>query len=180
MSVTVRYLWLFLAVSVIFAGPRLVQAETIGWQEAVARLAHERTRAETCTRLLKRHADEAAVSRGELAYGESKAEVDAVIAGLVVALAKDSEPPSLPDLEGRLERGVKGREAICEQAAALLPDTVGERSLIIPLLVAALPPLILAFKEIYLEGPEQDRLTQETIRTQLEATTWPAFAAIEP
>jgi hypothetical protein len=43
----------------------LAQAEQpIGWQEAVARLAGERTKAETCARLLKQYGDKAAVAQG--------------------------------------------------------------------------------------------------------------------
>ena len=95
------------------------------WPEAVAALAAERTRAETCGRLLKRHAgdDAAALSRGELAYAAAKADVDAVIAGLIVVLAQRGTPPDLPDLEARLTRGVQAREAFCRQVIALVPQT---------------------------------------------------------
>src|SRR5215510_15040392 len=89
--------------------PAVVQAQTMHWPEAVAALAAERTRAETCVRLLKRHAggDAAALSRGELAYAAAKADVDAVIAGLIVVLAQQGTPPDLADLEARLTRGVQ-------------------------------------------------------------------------
>src|SRR4051794_30168182 len=82
------------------------EAPAIGWQEAVARLAAERTRAETCAAVLKKYGDEAAKTKGALAYGEAKAEVDGVIGGLTVALARGTEPGSLPDLEDRLKKGV--------------------------------------------------------------------------
>jgi hypothetical protein len=39
----------------------------IGWQEAVARLAGERTRAEACAGLLRRYGDEAAKAQGQVA-----------------------------------------------------------------------------------------------------------------
>jgi hypothetical protein len=163
-------------------GCGLAHAEGIGWQEAVARLAGERTKAETCVRLLKTHGNEAAISRGDLTYGEAKAEVDAVIAGLIVALAKDEEPATLPDLETRLERGIKGREAFCEQAKPLVPDASGEKNVIVDLVSGALGPLIKAVKEIYLsareDANERDRLTLLTIQNQLEATKSPAFAEI--
>lgn len=168
-------IWLSL---VLLASPGLTQAESIGWQEAVARLAHERTRAQTCVRLLKTFADEGALSRGDRTYGEAKAEVDAVIAGLIVALVKDEEPQSLPDLETRLERGVKGREALCGQVEPLVPDTTGERNVIADLVGGALGPVIEAVKEIYFHAEEADRLTRLTIQNQLEATKWPAFAEI--
>jgi hypothetical protein len=174
------YLRWWIWIMACLGGAGIAQAETIGWQEAVARLAAERTRAETCARLLKRHGDAAAVSQGDQAYGEAKAEVDAVIAGLVVALAQDEEPVSLPDLEARLQRGVTGRERFCEQVEPLVPRTSGEKNVIIPLVVAALPPLIQAVQAIYLDYRAEDRLTRKTIQTQLEATSWPAFASITP
>ena len=64
-------------------------AEAPSWQDAVAELAGERTKAETCVRLLKRNAkdDQATLDRGELSYGEAKGEMDAVIAGLITAVA---------------------------------------------------------------------------------------------
>jgi hypothetical protein len=169
-----RWIWLLVCASSV----GLAQAQTIGWQEAVARLAAERTRAETCVRLLKRHGDAAALSRGDLTYGEAKAELDAVIAGLIVALAEDEEPASLPDLEARLEIGVKGRETLCEQVKPLVPDSSGEKNVIVDLVAGALGPLIEAVKEIYLDAEAADRLTRLTIQNQLEATRWPAFAEI--
>jgi hypothetical protein len=56
--------------------PAVIRAQAMRWPEAVATLAAERTRAETCVRLLKRHAgdDAAALSRGELAYAEATSE----------------------------------------------------------------------------------------------------------
>jgi hypothetical protein len=174
-----RILGLGLLIFALLVGAGRAQAaETIGWQEAVARLAGERTKAETCTRILKQYGDPAAVSRGELTYGEAKGEVDGVIAGLIVALAKADEPASLPDLEARLQRGVEGRETVCAQAKPLVPDSSGEKNVIVDLVSGALEPLIAAVKEIYLDAKEQDRLTRLTIQNQLEATTWPAFADI--
>ena len=171
--------WLWVVVLLAVPGGTLAEtAKSIGWQEAVARLASERTRAETCASLLKRHGDQAAISRGELAYGEAKAEVDAVIAGLVVALAEDEAPASLPDLEARLRRGVTAREAFCKEVMPLVPDTTGEKGGIVDVLGEVLGPLIDAAKAIYLDFREEDRLTRKTIQTQLEATKWPAFASI--
>jgi hypothetical protein len=74
-----RWLPLFL---MCWAGPAL-SAQTINWQEAVARLAQERTQAETCARLLKKYGDAAAIDQGSLAYGKAKADYDGTIAALV-------------------------------------------------------------------------------------------------
>src|SRR4051795_9120910 len=76
----------------LLAVPAVAEAPPIGWQEAVARLAGERTRAEACAGLLLRYGDEAAKAQGGIAYGEAKAEVDGVIAGLTGALARHTEP----------------------------------------------------------------------------------------
>jgi hypothetical protein len=166
----------------LFLMPPVVPAQTMRWPEAVAALAAERTRAETCGRLLKRHAGDntAALSRGELAYAEAKADVDAVIAGLTVVLAERGNPPDLPEVEARLTRGVQAREAFCRQVIVLVPDDPGTRDILVPLLGAVLPPLLEAARTLYTGQTAQDRLLRQTIQTQLEATTWAAFADITP
>jgi hypothetical protein len=152
------------------------------WPEAVALLAAERTQAETCGRLLKCHAgnNAAELSRGELPYAEAKAEVDAVIAGLIVVLAERGTPPNLPDLEARLSRGVQACEAFCRQVMTLVPEDPGTRDLLVPLLGAVLPPRLEATRALYTSVTTQDGLTRQTIQTQLEATTWAPFAHLTP
>ena len=67
-------------------------AEEIGWQEAVTRLAYERTKAETCVKELKKYGDKAAISRGEGAFDNARDEFDPIINGLIVAVAKKISP----------------------------------------------------------------------------------------
>jgi hypothetical protein len=167
---------------VLLLVPAVVRSQTMRWPEAVAALSAERTRAETCGRLLKRHAgdDKAALSHGELAYATAKAEVDAVIAGLTVVLAQQGTPPDLPEVEARLTRGVQAREAFCTQVAALVPPEPGTRNLLVQLVGAVLPPLLEAARTLYTGTTEQDRLLRQTIQTQLEATTWTPFADLTP
>jgi hypothetical protein len=169
-------------VVVLLLMPAVVQAQTMRWPDAVAALAAERTRAETCVRVLKRHAggDTAALSRGELDYATAKADVDAVIAGLTVVLAERGNPPDLPDVEARLARGVQAREAFCQQVIALVPSDPGTRDILVPLLGAVLPPLLEAARTLYTSQTAQDRLLRQTIQTQLEATTWTPFADLKP
>jgi hypothetical protein len=172
-------LFLYLtALAVLIPHSLAAAKEPLSWQDAVGRLASERTRAETCVGLLKRHGDEAAISRGELVYGEAKAEVDAAIAGLIVTVAADGEPEALPDLERRLEKGVEGRLALCRAATALLPPAEGEKGSIFDVLGDVLSSLIEAAAAIHENYAEDGRLTRKTIQTQLEAARWPAFAAI--
>ena len=78
-----RCLLKLLALSV--AGTAL-HAQEINWQEAVARLARERTLAETCAALLKKYGNRATQARLSMTYGEAKADYDGLIAGLAVAL----------------------------------------------------------------------------------------------
>ena len=160
--------------------PASAGAQTIDWQTAVARLAAERTRAETCVGILKRHGDPAQISRGELAYGEAKAEVDAVIGALIVALAEQKPLGDPLEVEQGMSRGVAARDAFCEQAVALLPPTSGEKEGILAGLVEGVAgPLIEAVMALYGEAREDDRLRRKTIETQLEATRWPAFAQVD-
>jgi hypothetical protein len=167
---------------VLLLVPAVVRSQTMRWPDAVAVLAAERTRAETCGRLLKRHAgdDKAALSRGELAYNDAKAEMDAVIRGLTVVLAERGTPPALPDVEARLTRGVQAREAFCRQVRTLVPEDPGTRDLLVPLLGIVLPPLLDAARTLYTSVTDQDRLLRQTIQTQLEATTWTPFADLTP
>src|SRR4051794_7337742 len=184
MSAPRRYV-LVLALAGLPAGLAVAEAPSaIGWQEAVARLAGERTRAEACAGLLRRYGDEAAKAQGQIAYGEAKAEVDGVIAGLTVALAKRAEPASLPDLEGRLGREVGRLDAVCARAkAAAAPQEAGTRGgILADLATGAVKPLIEAVQALWLDArhvaAENDRLTAKTIQTQLEAATWPKFGDV--
>jgi hypothetical protein len=162
--------------------PAVVQAQTMRWPEAVAVLAAERTRAETCGRLLKRQAgtDTAALSRGALAYDHARADVDGVIAGLIVVLAQRGTPRDLADLEAQLTQGVQAREAFCTQAIALVPPDPGTRNLVVELVGAFVKPLVDAVVTVYTLKTEEDRLLRQTIQTQLEATTWAPFADLTP
>lgn len=170
-----------LALLAVLVLPGSGAARDITWQDAVAQLAAERTRAETCVTLLKRHAgeDTATLSRGELAFSEAKAEVDAVIAGLVVVLAQSGTPPDLAALEARLTRGVEARRAFCTRVESMLPENKGTKNVLVSIVGAALEPLIEAVVELYKFETEQDQLLRRTIQTQLEATRWSDFADIQ-
>jgi hypothetical protein len=166
----------------LLLAPAVVRAQAMLWPEAVAALATERTRAETCVRLLKRHAgnDAPALSRGEIDYTEAKAEVDAVIKGLIVVLAEGGTPPDLADLEMRLTRGVEAREVFCRRVIALVPPDPGTRNVLVQLVEPVLPLLKEAAHFLYSFVTKQDRLRRQTIQTQLEATQWARFADITP
>jgi hypothetical protein len=155
----------------------------ITWQEAIARLARERTVAETCAALLKKRGDPAAVDRGALAYGEAKAEYDGIIAGLIVALARRAEPITLPALQERLQCAIAKREAFCSNVRTDVPSLAsGEKGVISEILEGtikgAIGPLIDAVKTIWIRSRDDDTLMHKVIETQLEATAWRDFLAI--
>ena len=176
----VRARWWLPLVALVVAGTAL-HAEEINWQEAVARLARERTQAEACVRILKKYGDAAAIDRGSLAYANAKADYDGIIAGLTVALAQGQQPRSFPDLEGQLQRGFEEREAFCKSVQPLVPpQSSGQKGIIDEIVSGAVGPVVDAIKEIYLDAKRQDELTRKTIQTQLEATSWPAFASVTP
>jgi hypothetical protein len=155
----------------------------ISWQESVAQLARDRTTVEGYARLLKKYGDEAAIDRGSIAYGQAKAEYDGVIAGLNVALARKQKPGSLPDLQERMQRGSEKRDDFCKMAEALLPPASGQKGVlggwIGDAVKGAVDPVIGAIKDIYLRSKDDDVLLRKTIQTQLQATLWMDFEAIQ-
>jgi hypothetical protein len=157
-----------------------LQAQEVSWQEAVARLARERTLAETCVTLLKKYGDAAARDRGSLAYGQAKAEYDGVIGGLVVALARKGQPESLPDLQAQLQRGFELRDAFCRSVQPLLPPSSGQKGWIADIVEGAVKPVIDALVAIWSRTRDDDALMRKTIQTQLEATSWPSFDKVAP
>jgi hypothetical protein len=108
--------------------PGLAKAADIDWPEAVDRLAHERSLAETCVASLKGHGDAQQISRGQLAYGEAKSNFDAVIAGLITALGEGETPNALPDLQSDLAQGAWSLENFCKTVSDLLPAEPGQRA----------------------------------------------------
>jgi hypothetical protein len=160
-----------------------VQAADIGWPEAVARLAGERTKAQTCASLFKRYGDKTQISTGQLAYGSAKANIDAVISGLVTVLAQKGQPDSLSSLDARLERGATELAGFCKTVAALLPDASGDRGVLVDIVKAAIEPIVKSLSEgiaaIYNDYGRAGILTRQSIQTQLEAAKWPNFADVE-
>jgi hypothetical protein len=174
--------WRWLAptfLGVVVVGTAL-HAQDINWQEAVARLARERAQVEICASVLKKHGNPSAIERGSVSYGEAKAEYDGIIAGLIVALARKEQPASLSDLQVRLQRGFDKREAFCQSAQSLIPQENGEKGIVDEIVKGAIGPIIQAVQTIYSKSKDEDTLTRKTIQTQLEATSWPAFASVSP
>ena len=176
-----RRAWWLLVLMPVCAMVGARAAEEIGWQDAIARLAEERTDAETCVQKLKKYGDAPAVDRGSFAYADAKAEYDGMIAGLDVALAQQDKPTSLPDLQARLQRGFDKRMAFCKSVQNLGPQPEqGAKGPLADIVSGAVGPLVDAVKAIWLERMNQNEARRATIETQLKATAWPSFASISP
>ena len=164
-------------------GSAVSQPANVGWPEAVARLAEARSKAQTCAALLMGHGNEAQISSGRLAYGAAKAEIDAVIAGLIVALAEGGKPDSLATLQTRLEQGTSDLAKFCGTVSDLVPATPGQRNVIADITKAAIEQLVKPLSEaiatLYKHHREDEALTRLTIQTQLEAAKWPDFASVK-
>ena len=156
-------------------------AETT-WADAVAQLAAARTKAETSVAILKKFGDSGGVAGGLLIYSDAKAEADAVIAGLIVALAAKGKPESLSSLQERVERIIAGLTKLRNLAERQLPRLEGakEFSDILKGAIEQLQkPLLDAVAALYSNFRADNELTRKTIQTQLEAARWLDFAQVK-
>lgn len=159
------------------------EASDIGWQEAVARLTAEKGRAEAAARVVRQFADPADRATAELTYADGKAEVDAVIAALHVALAQREPPESLDRLQERIAHAVAARETLGDLARAHIAAAKGAKALdlaaILDVAVGLLPGLQAAVAALWKRRAERDALTRKTIETRLEAAHWADFARLD-
>jgi hypothetical protein len=159
------------------------QPATMTWSEAVLQLAGERTKAETCVELVKKYGNEAQVARGQLTYTGAKADADAVIAGLIVALSAGQQPASLSVLQTKVSSSHSGLADFCGAVADLVPREGGHKDLLTDITKAAIEPLLKMLSEgvsaLYSNHRTDDALTRRTIQTQLEAARWPAFSEVK-
>jgi hypothetical protein len=168
----------------LLTGSALSQPATISWPDAVAQLAGERAKAETCVALMKRYGDDSQIARAQLTYTSAKADSDAVIAGLIIVLSAGQAPESLSSLQAKLGSGVSGLVDFCATVSNLLPKTDGQKGVagdllkMIPL-ETLLNNLSNGVSALYNNHRSDDALTRRTIQTQLEAARWPAFSEVK-
>lgn len=158
------------------------ELDGVNWQDAVAELAAEKTRAEACVSLAKQVFDDpgAKLASVQLDYSSAKAEMDAIIGGLVVVLAVEDEPEDFSTFETRLTEAVSLREKFCKTVVANLPEDVDQntKGVVSDILGKGVAALISAAKDIYIFHQEEDDLERKTIQTQIEATKWKDFAEV--
>jgi hypothetical protein len=170
-------------VMLALTGSGISQPATISWPEAVAQLAGERAKAETCVALMKKYGDDAQIARAQLTYTNAKADSDAVIAGLIAALSAGQAPASLSSLQTKLSSGVSGLVEFCGTVSNLLPNAAGQKNVILDIAKVSIEPLLKMLSDgvsaLYNNHRTDDALTRRTIQTQLEAARWPAFSEVK-
>jgi hypothetical protein len=178
----------FLALLVLFVltGSAIAQPADVSWSETVGLIAGERAKAETCVALMKKYGDAAQKARGEIIYSNAKADSDAVIAGLIVALSAGQTPASLSTLQARLSSGVSGLAGFCGAVSNLLPKSAGQTEKSVMVDIAKMIPFEQLLKTLsegvstlYTNHRSDDALTRGTIQTQLESAKWPAFSEVK-
>jgi hypothetical protein len=173
-----------LASLVVRAGFAFGQPVEITWPDAVAQLAGERSKAETCVALMKKYGSSAQIAHAQLTYTDAKADSDAVIAGLITVLSSSQAPASLPSVQAKLTSSVTGLGEFCGTVASLLPNTAGQKNVLTDIAKVAIGPLLKMLSDgvsaLYNNHRADDALTRGTIKTQLEAARWPAFSEVKP
>jgi len=175
----------FLALNalLVLTDPAISQPTTISWPEAVAQLAGQRANAETCVSLVKKYGDDAQIARGQLTYTSAKADADAVIAGLITVLSTGQSPASLSSLQTKLSNGISGLVEFCATVGNLLPNTAGQKNVVVDIAKVAVEPLLKMLSDgvsaLYNNHRTDDALTRRTIQTQLEAARWPGFSEVK-
>ena len=112
-----RALWL-VALVVGCSAAWAVSAQDIGWQEAVARLAQERTLAETCAGAAEEIWRQPARSiAASWPMPRPRPSMTPSSPASMSRWRASDQPASLPDLEARLQRGFDKREAFCDSVA---------------------------------------------------------------
>jgi hypothetical protein len=155
------------------------------WAEAVAQVTEVRTKAETSVALLKKFGDAGHLARGQLIYVDAKADADAVIAGLIVALSRADEPESLSSLQDRVKRALAGLARVRKLAESQIPklETRIKNFNVGDLLKGAIEQLQKPFSDavatLYTNRRTDNEQTRKTIQTQLEAARWPDFDQVK-
>jgi hypothetical protein len=173
---------LIAAMLVLGLGPAAAQAPGMTWPEAAELLQRERMSAEACARVVKRFTPKypvTALAASELEYETARAEFNAVIGGLQVALIENAEAPPLATVEARLATGTAARRAFCEKAKALAPPSdpfvkgsIGEA------IAGTISEVIKAGVTIWSKLRDSDQARRDSLRSALEEAKWPAFAAV--
>jgi hypothetical protein len=154
------------------------QSETLSWQSEVAELTAEKERAVIAAGIIKRLGGPGDVTAAEIAYGDGRAETEAVIAALIIALEQGTGADDRADLDARIERATAARETLGRRAQDLAAGA-GARGPALDLLTSALPALLSAVGALWTRRTDRDASSRAAIATRLDAARWPAFADLK-
>jgi hypothetical protein len=135
-------------------------------------------RAEAAAALIRRLGGPGDVAKAELTYGDGRAEAEAVVSALIVALQQGGGVDDPADLEARMTAAVAARETLGRQARALAEAAPGEKSVVVDLLTSALPDLLAPLGALWGHWTKGAADLRATIAERLEAARWPAFAEV--
>jgi hypothetical protein len=186
---SIRELARFLQVAACALLPLAGSAQESSLRTAVDRLAQEKTLAESCVTILKTFADNDPMARvqGQRLYARAKADVDGLIAQLLVDLAEDRSPADVPELSRRLAALPEQRQALCHHVDAAVGQALraqeeGARGPWLDLLTAglgdAVGSLIEAGVEIWKEYRRADEIRRQTIAAQVQAQRWRDYVEV--
>jgi hypothetical protein len=157
------------------------------WPEAIAPLSAGKTMAQACVAVLKRFGNQSQITNGMLAYTKAKSDSDAVIDGLVTALAARDSPASLPSLQSRISSSLAELEQFCNSVKNLVPASppTGEKAGVfdaLAILKESIGPILTGalngIAALYNNHRADDALTRQSIQQLLEAARWPNFASV--
>ena len=106
------------------------EANALSWQKAAAELTAELVRAETAVGIVKRLGSPGDLTSAEISYGNGRAEAEAVISALIVALETGGSADGLPELEARMALAVAARETLARLANDLAARRPGEKGMV--------------------------------------------------
>ena len=148
----------------------------LSWQSAVAELTAERERAETAVGIIKRLGGPGDLTAAEIAYGDGRAETEAVIAALTVALERGQgrRRPRRPRRPHRA-RHRRPRDPRPPRPATSPPAPAARPSTCSPAPCRrSSPPSAPSGSR----RGDRDAATRATIAARLDAARWPPFADI--
>ena len=171
--------WLVTAATAFSQSPA---TPSMTWPEATAQIVKLRTISETCVSIIKQYGNAAQKGQTRLDYGDAKANADAIIAGLTVALYADGKSDSLPSLQKDLQTASNDVQSFCGTASKILPASSRHKGVVDELAKASIEPLIKAVSDgiaaLYNNHRNDKELVKKTIQAQLEAAKWQDFDKI--
>jgi hypothetical protein len=162
-------------------------AQNTGWRQATDRLAQEKGLAEGCASILKTFANDAPMARvqGQRLYARAKADVDGLIALLIVALAGERSPAEIPELRQRLDAILEQRRALCRHVGATAGTALRQqpgRAHLADLLAEASGATASSTTDSAVQIWQQyrlaDQVEREAIIARIEAARWLAYAEV--